>query len=231
LFGEIWIEGCEHIMDSKITVLISGSGTNLAALLRACNTPALPSARIIRVISNRKAAYGLVRAQEAKVPTTVHSLAEFRKSQPQAEKSPESEAAIRARYDEKLAEIILEDAPDLVVLAGFMHIVSGGFLQKLKAKETPVINLHPALPGAFNGIGAIQRAWDAFQKGEIQGTGLMCHYVIEEVDMGDPICVRKIPMEKGESLEELETRMHTIEWEVIVEGAYEALKARKLHEL
>lgn len=72
----------------------------------------------------------------------------------------------------------------------------------------PIINLHPALPGAFNGANAIGRAWQAFQHGEIAATGVMIHYVISEVDMGEPIVVRDIECRTGESESELETRIH-----------------------
>ena len=87
--------------------------------------------------------------------------------------------------------------------------------------------MHPALPGVFNGAHAIQRAWEAFKDGKITKTGVMIHYVIEEVDEGEPILVREITMEHGESLEDLETRIHKIEHEAIVEGTIIALETLK----
>lgn len=81
-----------------------------------------------------------------------------------------------------------------------------------------IINLHPALPGAFSGAGAISRAHDAFKRGEIDKTGLMIHYVIAEVDMGEPIVTRDIDLRQGESLDDLETRFHELEHTAIVDG-------------
>lgn len=131
--------------------------------------------------------------------------------------------------------MVLQEQPDLIVLAGWMHVLGERFLDLasgldalesgMKArKPIPVINLHPALPGAFDGANAIERAYEAFQKGEIEKTGVMVHRVIKEVDRGEPVIVREIQMEKGESLEELEERLHKVEWEIIVQGAAKILE-------
>lgn len=104
-----------------------------------------------------------------------------------------------------------------------MHILSDPFIKALKTASVPIINLHPALPGQFNGANAIQRAWDAYQKGEIAGTGVMIHHVIGEVDMGDPIVVKEVECTKGEPLSALEERIHKVEWEAIVEGVKKQL--------
>ena len=90
-------------------------------------------------------------------------------------------------------------------------------------KPVPIINLHPALPGAFDGANAIERAYEAFQAGEIEHTGVMVHEVVAEVDRGAPILVRRVPIYKGESLDALETRMHSVEHELIVEAAAKVL--------
>lgn len=83
----------------------------------------------------------------------------------------------------------------------------------------PIINLHPALPGAFDGANAIGRAYASFQAGEIKETGVMVHEVVREVDAGEPIVVRKVECRVGETLEELEERIHKVEHEIIVDGA------------
>jgi phosphoribosylglycinamide formyltransferase len=108
-----------------------------------------------------------------------------------------------------------------------MHILAPAFLAPIKAAGIPIINLHPALPGAFNGAHAIQRAWEAFQEGKITTTGVMIHYVIEEVDQGEPIVVKDIPIQQGESLEDLEVRIHKFEHQAIVEGTNIALETLK----
>lgn len=209
---------------SRILVLISGNGTNLQALIDACNTSRLPSSRIIRVVSNRKDAYGLVRAENASIPTSYHNLVRYKKQHPATETGV---CLARQAYDQDLAQIILDDKPDLVVCAGWMHILSSSFVDILSRANIAIINLHPALPGQFNGAGAIHRAYEAFQKDEINHTGIMIHHVISQVDMGRPIVTREIPMVKGESQEELENRIHTEEWDVIVEGTAKAIQELK----
>jgi phosphoribosylglycinamide formyltransferase len=74
----------------------------------------------------------------------------------------------------------------------------------------PCINLHPALPGAFDGADAIGRAYTAFQEGTIEKTGVMVHRVVAEVDRGEPLVVRDIPIKQGETKEELETKIHQV---------------------
>lgn len=105
-----------------------------------------------------------------------------------------------------------------------MHILAPTFLDPLKEAGVPVINLHPALPGQFNGAQAIERAYEAYQQGKIEKTGVMIHYVISEVDMGQPIFTRPIELKRGESLHDLEERIHRNEWEIIVQGTAKAIE-------
>jgi phosphoribosylglycinamide formyltransferase len=207
---------------SRLLVLISGNGSNLQALIDACNTPALPHTSITRVISNRKDAYGLQRAQKANIPTTYHNLVKYKKRHPATDAGVQ---AAREEYDLDLARLIVDDErPDLVVCAGFMHVLSAHFCTLLAEAGVDVINLHPALPGRYNGAGAIDRAFEDFQEGEISGTGVMIHYVFAEVDMGEPVVVRDVAMRAGEEKGELEARMHEVEHELIVEGTRVALE-------
>lgn len=147
--------------------------------------------------------------------------------------------------------------PDVLVLAGWMHIVSEGFLEVMRGvrgapppppresegaggdwdgecgndaekaeegeiraeREIPVINIHPALPGAFDGANAMERGFEAFQRGEVDKLGVMVHRVIAEVDRGAPVVVREVEVHKGEDLKnDYEPRMHQTEWEIIVEA-------------
>ena len=204
-----------HAHVTKLTVLISGNGSNFQALIDACSTPALPSTSIIRVISNRKDAFGLKRGEKANIPTAYHNLVAYKKRHPSTD---EGVQAARSEYDQDLAALVLADKPDMVVCAGWMHILAPTFLEPLEKASVPVINLHPALPGQFDGAHAIDRAFAAFQDGKIRKTGIMVHYVISEVDRGEPILIREIEMTNGETLDELETRIHQNEWQVIVEG-------------
>jgi phosphoribosylglycinamide formyltransferase len=139
---------------ARLTVLISGNGSNLQAVIDSISTSALP-AQIIRVISNRKDAFGLERARRADIPTHYHNLVKYKK---QHADTPEGVQAAREEYDVELARLVLQDAPDLVVCLGFMHVVSDRFLGPLEEKRLGIVNLHPALPGRFNGtVGLILR--------------------------------------------------------------------------
>ena len=210
-----------------ILVLISGTGTNLQALIDATTaSPPRINAKICHVIANlaQKAKPGLERARKVGIPTSVRALKSYKDQVPS--KYPD-QAAARQSYDADLARYILNDIqrPDLVVCAGWMHILAPAFLAPMKAAGIPIINLHPALPGAFNGAHAIERAFEEFKAGVITKTGVMIHYVIEEVDEGQPIVVKEIEIQANDTLSSLETRIHEVEHKAIVEGTNIALKA------
>ena len=133
--------------ETRITVLISGNGTNLQALIDAIGDGKL-HAKIVRVISNRKNAFGLRRAEEAKIPTEYHNLLQYKKNQPSTE---EGVQAARELFDADLAKLVLKDKPDLICCLGFLHVLSEAFLGLIYAAHLKIINLHPALPGQFNG--------------------------------------------------------------------------------
>ncbi|KAI4690586.1 uncharacterized protein J4E88_002058 [Alternaria novae-zelandiae] len=205
----------------NLTVLISGNGSNLQALIDACASGALPNTRITHVISNRIKAYGLERAAKASIPTTYHNLKSYK------DKHPNALDTARQEYDAELAKIILEGQhprPDLIVCAGWMHIVTPSFLSPIAAAGIKIINLHPALPGEFAGAHAIDRAWKAGQEEGLKRTGVMIHEVIAEVDAGDAIVTQEVELREGESLDALEERIHAVEHGLIVEGARRVLE-------
>ncbi|KAJ2004837.1 phosphoribosylglycinamide formyltransferase [Coemansia thaxteri] len=188
-------------MSKKIVVLISGSGTNLQALIDAERQGQL-GGNIALVVSNKKNAYGLARAAEASIPASVKTLKEYK----DAGKSRED-------FDRDLAELIDEkQRPDLVVLAGFMHILSPAFFSRFGGR---IINLHPALPGELDGAHAIDRAYSEFLAGKRTKTGVMVHFVIPEVDKGQPILTQDVPCVQGDSLEDLENRIHAVEHQIL----------------
>ncbi|KAJ2040291.1 phosphoribosylglycinamide formyltransferase [Coemansia sp. S3946] len=189
-------------MTKKIVVLISGSGSNLQALIDAERQGELGSGTITLVVSNKKSAYGLTRAAEASIPTHVRTLKEYKDA-----------GKTREDFDRELAEHIEESQhPDLIVLAGWMHILSPAFVDRFRGK---IINLHPALPGELDGAHAIDRAYSEFKAGERTKTGVMVHFVIPEVDKGKPILTQDIPCVEGDSLEDLENRIHVVEHEIL----------------
>ena len=104
-----------------------------------------------------------------------------------------------------------------------MHVFGDQFLTRVEAAGIKVINLHPALPGSFVGKDAIGAAFEAFEKGECEKTGAMVHFVIKEVDRGEPIVWKEVEIRKGESVDELRERIHVVEWEIIVEATRKVL--------
>lgn len=222
---------------TRLTVLISGSGTNLQALIDACKTLALPNTSIVRVISNKKDVKGLERAQEAGIPTAYLNLISggYKKRFPEASgDSKKTSTEARREYDSDLAQLVLGDKPDLVVCAGFMHVVSAAFLQPLQGVRVPVINLHPSLPEGFpghiKGATAIKDAHDMWLAGQLDKTGAMIHDVILEVDAGKPLTWVEIPFVKGsdEDLDAFERKFHQQEWKLIVDGT--RIATERLHE-
>lgn len=183
----------------RLVVLISGSGTNLQAILDACAAGQIP-AQVAAVISDKADAYGLARARNAGVPALVF---------------PKRKEQERRAYDAALAEQVAAYQPDWVVLAGWMRLLSSAFLERFPGR---VVNLHPALPGTFPGTHAIPRAWEACQRGEIDHTGVMVHLVPDEgVDSGPVLAQEIVPIEPGEPLEALEGRVHRVEHALLVQ--------------
>lgn len=190
-------------MPQKIAVLISGNGTNLQAIIDAIRAGRL-DAEIPVVVSNRKQAYGLKRAQKAGIPTRYHPLKPYREA-----------GRSRRAYDADLAAILQEYAPDWVVLAGWMHILSSAFLEHFPNR---VVNLHPALPGQFPGAHAIADALAAFKQGEVSETGVMIHLVPDEqVDAGPVLATQSVSIRPGDTEERLAQRIHAVEHELLVE--------------
>ncbi|HSH04514.1 MAG TPA: phosphoribosylglycinamide formyltransferase [Anaerolineae bacterium] len=185
----------------RIVVLVSGGGTNLQAIIDAQQTGEI-DADIVAVVSNKRQAYGLTRAENANIPTLYFPLLPYKK----AGKS-------REQYDADLAAKVAEYEPDLIVLAGWMHILSPSFLTPFRNQ---VINLHPALPGAFDGINAIERTFAAYQAGEVTHGGCMVHIAIPEVDAGPVIIQEEIPIHTDDTLETFATRLHAVEHRLIV---------------
>lgn len=194
----------------RIAVLISGSGTNLQALIDAAADGRLP-AEIVLVVSNRRAAYGLERATAAGIPTLYFPLKPYK----EAGKS-------RAQYDADLAAEIAPYRPDLIVLAGWMHVLSPAFLDQFPAR---VLNLHPALPGQFDGVGAIERAYAAWQRGEITHSGCMVHIVIPQVDAGPVVAQTAVAFQPGDTLETFAARMHAAEHQLLVHAVRQTLSS------
>jgi len=197
-------------MSTRLAVLISGNGSNLQAMIDAIRMRLL-AAEIVVVVSNRKTAFGLERATKAGIPTHYHPL------KPLLEAGQE-----RADYDTALAEMIAAYKPNWIVLAGWMHILSDAFLQRYPYR---VINLHPALPGQFPGVNAIERAYEAYQAGKIKKTGVMVHLVSDEgVDNGPILATREALIYRSDTLEMLQQRVHQTEHQVLLEALHRVIE-------
>lgn len=185
----------------RIVVLISGNGSNLQALIDNAASGDL-DVGIAAVVSNNDRAFGLIRAHRAGIPTEVIDLHAIL-----------ADGGTRDGFDIELAGLVAGYQPDLIVLAGWMLILGEGFLDRFPNR---VINLHPAMPGAFPGTRAIERAHEAFHQGKIKRTGVMVHHVIPEVDAGPVVTMEPVPIFPGESVADLEERVHLVEHNLIV---------------
>ena len=174
----------------NVVVLISGSGSNLQTLIdsQAEGNPA----RIRAVISNRADAFGLIRAQSAGLPTAVldHKAFEGRES-----------------FDAALIEVIDGYAPDLVILAGFMRILTAGFVRHYHGR---LLNIHPSLLPKYKGLDTHRRALEA---GDSEH-GCSVHFVTEELD-GGPVAIQAtLAVSPGENIEVLTQRVHAAEHQI-----------------
>jgi formyltetrahydrofolate-dependent phosphoribosylglycinamide formyltransferase len=193
---------------ARIAILISGSGTNLEAILQAIEDGKLPGVEPALVVSNRREAYGIKRAVKHGVPVVYFPLAPYTKA-----------GRSRREYDADLANIIRAFGATWIVQAGWMHVFTSAFLEHFPSR---VLNLHPALPGTFPGTHGIERAYEAYQKGEIEHTGVMVHLVPDEgVDVGPVVVQEIVEINPDDSLDDLEERIHAVEHRLFVQALYE----------
>jgi phosphoribosylglycinamide formyltransferase-1 len=200
-------------MDStplRLGVLISGTGSNLQALIDAIESKKLANVEIALVVSNKANAYGLQRALTHNLPTVYLPWKE------------------RAESEARLAALLRLFHVDLVVLSGWMRILSAAFIEQFPRR---IINLHPALiPDdgtgntyttrdgteipVFRGLHVVKQALDA----GIKVTGSTVHYVTPEVDAGPVICREEVAIRQGDTEETLHERLKLVEHRLIVEA-------------
>lgn len=172
----------------NIVVLVSGSGSNLQAFIDACGSN-IPNAHISAVISNKSDAFGLQRAINAGI--NVHSL---------SAKGYEN----REQYDQALATLIDLHQPDVIILAGFMRILSEDFVLRYQGK---MLNIHPSLLPKYTGLHTHQRAIDAGDKEH----GTSVHFVTPELDGGPVILQAKVPIFEDDTAEKVASRVQAQE--------------------
>lgn len=171
-----------------VVVLLSGTGSNLQALIDSTRTGDSP-VRIAAVISNRSDAYGLQRAREAGIETRSLDHKAFDG---------------REAFDRALVELIDAFDPKLVVLAGFMRILSADFVRHYAGR---LLNIHPSLLPKYKGMHTHQRAIDAGDREH----GCSVHFVTEELDGGPLVVQAVVPVESDDSAQTLAQRVHTQE--------------------
>ncbi|XP_037760699.1 trifunctional purine biosynthetic protein adenosine-3 isoform X1 [Chelonia mydas] len=183
-----YIQGKTQTSKMKVAVLISGTGTNLEALITSTKKPT-SYAQIVLVISNRSGVEGLRRAERAGIPTKVidHKL-----------------YGSRTEFDNAVDKVLEEFSVELICLAGFMRILSGPFVKKWDGK---ILNIHPSLLPSFKGANAHKLVLQA----GVRISGCTVHFVAEEVDAGAIIFQEAVPVEIGDTEETLSERVKEAE--------------------
>ncbi len=166
----------------SVGVLVSGRGTNLQALLDA----GLP---VVAVASNRRDAQALERARSAGIETAVFAAEDY---------------ADRAERDRALADWLADHGVELVVLAGYMHLLTSPFLERFRDR---ILNVHPSLLPAFPGTRAVE---DALARG-VRWTGATVHVVDEGIDSGPIVLQEPVPVHDGDTAETLHARIQDVE--------------------
>jgi phosphoribosylglycinamide formyltransferase-1 len=178
---------------ARLVVLVSGSGTNLQALIDACADPAY-GARVVAVGADRDGIEGLARAERAGIPTFVRKLGDF---------------SDRELWDRALADTVAGFEPDLVVLAGFMKLVSDDFLTRCDGR---VVNTHPALSPSFPGTSGPA---EALAYG-VKVTGCTLFVVDGGVDTGPIVAQEAVPVLEDDDMESLHERIKVTERAMLV---------------
>jgi len=182
-------------MKKRIAVFASGFGSNLQALIDYNNKYGL-NGDIVLVFSNNKDAFALVRAKKNNIKAVFMDPTRY---------------SSREKYDSKIIEMLEEEKIDLVVLAGYMFLLSQEFVHRFKNK---ILNIHPALLPSFKGTHGIK---DAYRYG-VKVTGVTVHFVDEDLDRGPIILQEAFPINPDDSVEELEEKIHKVEHKIYPEA-------------
>ena len=191
------------MLKTKIAVLVSGGGTNLQALLNAEKAGVIKSGEIVVVIASNEKAYALERAKSAGVPAVA---------------VPKKSCASQADYEEKISAVLTQYGVELIVLAGFLSILSADFVARWPKR---IINIHPSLIPSFCGEGCygLRVHEAALQKG-VKVTGATVHFVNEIPDGGEIILQKSVPVYKNDTPELLQRRvMERAEWKLLPRAA------------
>lgn len=193
-------------MKKKLAVLVSGSGTNLQAIIDAVKSGELENAEISVVISNKKDAYGLKRAEKEGIQSLFIDPKEF---------------SGNIEFDKKLVEVISSYCVDLIVLAGYTKILTRTFVNAFSNK---IINIHPALLPDFGGKGMYGlKVHEAVIKSGVKESGCTVHVVTSEIDSGPIIAQKRVLVLPDDTPETLQKRILVQEHKLIVEAVQKVL--------
>lgn len=186
---------------TKVAVLVSGGGTNLQAIIDEVASGELPQVELVKVISSKEGAFALERAAKANIPTAV------------------------AKEQADVLNELKASGAELIVLAGYMKVLSEDIIKEYRNR---IINIHPSLIPKYCGKGFYGiRVHNAVIAGGETESGATVHYVDEGVDTGEIILQRKVPVEPGDTPEELAARVLKIEHQILAEGLKIAIENLK----
>ena len=180
----------------RVAILISGRGSNMKALIDACDNPDFP-AEIALVLSSNKNALGLNYAKEKSIPTFSIDLLDFKQSLKDLNLDNHQ---IRYKYDQKINEVIISHKIDLICLAGFMRLLSPWFVNSWQNR---ILNIHPSLLPDFKGANAVKDALDA----KVKFSGCTTHFVTAKMDEGPIIMQSKVVIDHDDDYDKLSQKI------------------------
>ena len=179
----------------RLAILISGRGSNMAALIDATQSGKIPRAEVAVVISDQPSAIGLIRAQECGIETVII----------------EKHGRSREAHDEEIIEALRERRVDLICLAGYMRILSRGFIEAYRGR---ILNIHPSLLPSFTGLDAQRQALEH----GVKVAGCTVHFVDETLDGGPIVAQREVSVRDDDIVETLSARILEQEHELYPEA-------------
>jgi phosphoribosylglycinamide formyltransferase-1 len=226
---------------TNISVLVSGGGTNLQSVIDAIASGKIPDAQIVLVVSSQEDAYALKRAEKAGIQTavvnknTVTPISPCKSNQEPSlrakRRNPDDDGLFRSAHNDgifvqsdvpaasptdELIRILRGADTDLVLTLGYMTILESAFFS---AYEGRIINIHPALLPRHGGKGFYGRhVHESVLAAGDKVSGATVHYVIEDIDKGETIIQKEVPVKEGDDAESLAARVLKIEHEIIIEG-------------
>ena len=187
----------------RLALFVSGNGTNMENIIRQIQAGRIP-AQAALVICDNPEAVAMRKAESLKVPVVLIDRKKF---------------SVKAAFESEILRQLELQKIDLIILAGFMRILSPGFVKRCKGK---ILNIHPSLLPQFPGAHGIREAFLA----KVKETGVTVHFVDEGVDTGPIILQRSLAVNPGETLDGLEAKIHELEYKIYPEAIRDVLSGK-----